>query len=218
MVLDIFLHSLLSVAKWVLPLAVLIACVFFFREVRIAVSAVTDLFTSSTPQKPLKERDADAKDKCRAYTMLVDFAGSKTRLEQDKVRVLCTIIQLEKRGVDVCDIFIDQMELVPPGWGRRKTGAWNPFLGRYTYVPKRRFWWVEKEFSEAERDAAVMLSLRTKDQNLCPANWRATTIIRPNREKTVGNQQKDELDAIKKMVPQKKGDSETFSEFEFYHP
>jgi hypothetical protein len=217
MMLDIILHTLLSAAKWVLPLAVIVALVFFLQEIRIAATAVMNVFTSSAPEKPLKERDADAKDKCRAYTMLADLAGSKTKLEQDKIRVLCTVIRLEEIGVDACDIFHDQKELVPPGWGRRTTGVYNPILGRYTYVPKRRLWYVEGEFSQAERDAATVLSLRVKDQKLCPADWKATTIVRPNREGTVGNQRADELAAIKKMVPQKV-DSKTPSEFEFYYP
>lgn len=205
---------LLSMAKWALPLAVLVFLYLSLDKLHVMGGAFGRFFgLSSKPEVPIDKRVITQGEKCRGYAMLANLAGSKSKLEQDKVNVLCTIIRLEESGADACDIFHNMMELVPPGWGRRQTGVPLPGTGRNLYVPKRQFWYVETEFTKPELDAAMLLARRTKDQKLCPADWRAITIIRPNRDRTVGNQRPEEIDAIKKMAPQKLTGP---SEFQFF--
>jgi hypothetical protein len=167
-----------------------------------------------------KQKDDIAKVKCRAYTMLANMVGAKHKFQEDRIRILCTILNLEKTS-NVCDVFSYQTELVVPGWGRRQTDMPLPFSGRNIYVPRRYIDYIETvdpDITETDRNAGIVLAEDVKEKKLCPQNWKATTIVRPERGKTVGNQQPNELAAIKNSEKMARQSVDGETEFEFYYP
>lgn len=171
-----------------------------------AVRSFTDalhITRPTKPEKPLPERVPEQDLKCRAYTMLADLAGAKVKRENDQRRLIQLVRNRAKSdGSSDCTVFAEQSELVSPGWGRRLTGVWNPFKGRYAYVPLRREGYIETTFSKVDVDHAMLLAAEVSahpDQK-----WDAIVVVRPPRENTVGNQKPDELAAIAKAVEEKK--------------
>lgn len=171
------------------------------------------------PRKTDEQREDEEKVKFRAYSMLADVVGAKHRYQADKIRVLCTILQLEASGVSSKDIFEYQKELVVPGWGRRRTESWNYVLNRYTYVPKRYESYIEyidPNITAKDRNEGLSLAREVKSKKLCPLDWKAIVIIRPYRDNTAGNQKPDEIKAIREKMIRVELAPDEKSEFEFY--
>lgn len=173
---------------------------------------------------PERKTDKDAAnellDKYRAYSMLTDMVGVKQPLLNDKIRIICTIIAIEKSGVSAGTVFEYQRELVTPDWGRRYTETPIPLGQRNFYVPRRGIKYIETidpsiSASDIKTSLELARDIRTNKKS-CPPNWNALAIIRPVREKTVGNQKPDEIAAIENTMVEIKLPPDEKTEFRFF--
>lgn len=150
---------------------------------------------------------SDERLKCRSYAMLADFEGSTHRYDADKLRILRTIAEYSRvEGVDECEVFHLQMELVMPGTGKRSKGIFS--------VPDRAFAYIEMTFSDAARHEAFLLAqaaARSPD-----TAWKAIVIVRPDRSWTFGNQSSAEVSAIESGLQEVRLDVP--SDFRFFKP
>ena len=177
--------------KLVLIAAIIVAVAFIgsiaYDGIKNGWSTLTYPWTRITGSTPipaqLPEKVSDDRLKCRAYAMLADFEGAPKRLDADKIRILRTVANYARiRGVDECEIFRRQMELVAPDSVRRNSHF------------DRAFWYIEITFSETARDAAFLLARKTANET--DPNWQAVVLVRPNRPRTFGNQTPEELAKI----------------------
>jgi hypothetical protein len=180
----------------------------FSRKVSQTIGNPIARITGTVPiPANVPEEVSDDRLKCRSYTMLADFEGSANRLEDDKLRILRTVANFAKtQGVDECEMFHRQMELVTPGWGKRRYSI--------IHVPDRTFGYIETTFSESARNAAFLLAKRVAEEP--DASWQAIVLVRPDRPWTLGNQKPDEIVDIKKKLDPVSLDGP--SDFEFFKP